>query len=118
MKSEEEIYPGDPSEKFIEEKLKLNQVIANIKKIEEAIPIIHKMYKEQQNHADILLAHKIQMQDFITFNSIETKLSAHKLEMDGSVLKRLKLFQNQVMVLIQNKVDHEEYKKVFKEKVI
>ena len=47
MESEDSHYPGNPSEKFLEEKLKLNQVILNMKKIEEAIPILYKIYKEQ-----------------------------------------------------------------------
>lgn len=33
-------YPGDPSEKFLEEKLKLSEIIRNMKQIEEAIPLL------------------------------------------------------------------------------
>jgi hypothetical protein len=38
---------GNPSEKFLEEKLKLSQVIIKMKQLEEAIPILHKLFKEQ-----------------------------------------------------------------------
>lgn len=105
----EEYYPGNPSEKFIEEKIKLNKIISNIHKIEDAIPIIHKMFKEQQKQSDIILAHKMQMQDFLTINSIEAKFSNMKVDLESAMLKRLKNFQVQFSELIQSKVDKEEY---------
>lgn len=39
--------PGDPSTKFLEEKLKLNQVVTNIRKIEEAIPLLKEIHATQ-----------------------------------------------------------------------
>ncbi|CAI2361178.1 unnamed protein product [Moneuplotes crassus] len=105
----EESYLGNPSEKFLEEKLKLNRVIDNIHKIEDAIPIIHKMYLEQQKQSAEILKHKVQMQDYLSRSSIETQFNGFKVEIEGSILQRLKLFQNQVSELIHTKVDKQEY---------
>lgn len=136
MESEDSHYPGNPSEKFLEEKLKLNQVILNMKKIEEAIPILYKIYKEQSKvsliqpfgvglgkwltliqQSDAQLAQKLQMKDLVNFSELDTKFSSFRIEIERNSLKRLKMFQGTVNELIQDKVNREEFKKAVQEKV-
>ncbi|CAI2387024.1 unnamed protein product [Moneuplotes crassus] len=106
---EEDSYKGDPSKKFVEERLKLNRIIENIHKLEDAIPIIHKMYKEQQKQSETILRQKVKMQEYLTENTIETKFNGLKLDLEGLIFQKLEIFQNKMDDLIHNKVDKEEY---------
>ena len=90
-------YPGNPSEKYLEEKLKLNEVIANMHKIEDAIPLIHQIFREQGRQSDTMLSHQLQMKELITFEEMATKFSAFSLDMETLTMKRIKQFQASIV---------------------
>ena len=112
-----EQYPGEPSTRFLEEKLKLSQVIINMRKLEEAIPLLNEIYEEQSKQADTLLSHKLQMKELITFEELGTKFTAFSLEMDTKTMKKLKFLQNSITEIIQSKVNETDFKKTIKDKV-
>jgi len=117
MNKETDHYPGDPSDKYLEEKLKLNQVIINMKKIEEAIPILYKLFKEQSKQGDTMLNHGLQMKQLVSFHEFDAKLGAHRMDIDGNTVERLKKFQNSINKIVQSKVNEDEFKKAVNGKV-
>ena len=112
-----ETYPGEPSTRFMEERLKLNQVIINMRKLEEAIPLLNEIYENQSKQADTLLSHKLQMKELVTYEELGTKFSAFGLDVDAKTMKKMKFLQNSISDLIQSKVSELDFKKAIKEKV-
>jgi wyosine [tRNA(Phe)-imidazoG37] synthetase (radical SAM superfamily) len=64
-----------------------------------------------------MLAHDLQMKEFVTFHELDNKLNAHKIDIDGNTVKRVKTFQLTMNDIVQHKLDQAEFKKAIKEKV-